>query len=331
MRKQGMLRLIWLALLLGTLAMGWAGAHVPPVFAQGPPPRPSPPPQPPTAPPDRPTPPPPPGPAGPTVPGQHGASEGAPSAPCSTLHGFVLNWGYRNEPKLPVTLTGDSWRSQKLTDDNGYYGFECLGIGIGLVNPVLSPDLHSLTSDVAIRLGYQSDFEVNLGLHGGQVVPVLEVVPTLAVSPGGVLPGETLTYTIAVVNTPAPSVTDPHAMEGVMITDLLPDSLLPVRATSTVGAVELWGNLLTAGVGDMSPGQAVTVTLVARVRESTLPGTAIVNRASLIYHDHVASQTQPVGVTVGGQGRVTSEQPAMLPVTGGAFPGDDEADGSLPE
>jgi uncharacterized repeat protein (TIGR01451 family) len=320
MRKQGMLRLIWLALLFGALAMGWAGAHVPPVLAQGPPPRPSPPPQPPTSPPGRPTPPPP---VGPSVPGQPGAREGAPPALCSTLHGFVLNWGYRNEPKLPVVLAGDSWQSQKLTDDNGYYGFECLGIGIGLLNPIVSPDLHSLTSDVAIRLGYQPDFEVNLGLHGGQVVPALEVIPTLAVSPDGVSPGETLTYTIAVVNTPIPSVTDPHAMEGVMITDLLPDSLLPVRATSTAGAVELWGNLLTVGVGDMSLGQAVTVTLVARVRESASPGTAIVNRASLIYHDHVASQTQPVGVTVGGQGQAAGGPPVMLPVTGGEFPGDD--------
>jgi uncharacterized repeat protein (TIGR01451 family) len=241
----------------------------------------------------------------------------------------VLNWGYRNEPKLPVILAGDSWRSQKLTDDNGYYGFECLGIGVGLLNPVLSPDLHALTSDVAIRLGYQPDFEVNLGLHGSQVVPALEVIPTMVVSPGGVSPGETLTYTIAVVNTPVPSVTAPHAMEGVMITDLLPDSLLPVRATSTAGAVELWGNLLTAGVGDMSLGQAVTVTLVARVREGSLPGTAIINRASLIYHDHVASQTQPVGVTVGGQGQAAGAPPTTLPVTGGEFPGVDE-EGGLP-
>ena len=319
MRKRGMLRLIWLALLFGALAIGWAAAPVPPVLAQGPPPRPSPPPQPPTAPPDRPTPPPP---AGPTVPGQpHGAPESAPSAPCSTLHGFVLNWGFRNEPELPVTLTGDSWRSQKLTDDNGYYGFECLGIGVGLLNPVLAPDLHSLTSDVAIRLGYQSDFEVNLGLHGGQVVPALEVIPTLAVSPGGASPGETLTYTIGVANIPRSSAAD-HTMEGVMITDLLPDSLLPVKATSTAGAVELWGNLLTAGVGALSPGQAVTVTLVARVREGSSPGTAIVNRASLIYRDHVAIQTQPVGVTVSGQGQAASEPPAILPVTGGEFPGE---------
>jgi uncharacterized repeat protein (TIGR01451 family) len=318
MHKQGMLRLIWLALLFGVLAIGWAAAPVPLVLAQGPPPRPSPPPQPPTAPPDRPTPPPPPGPA---VPGQHGAPEGTSLAPCSTLHGFVLNWGYRNEPRLPVTLVGDGWQSQKLTDDNGYYGFECLGIGVGLLNPILSPDLHSLTDDVAIRLGYQPDFEVNLGVHGGQVVPALEVIPTLAVSPGGALPGETLTYTIGVANIPRSSAAD-HSLEGVMITDLLPASLLPVKATSTAGAVELWGNLLTVGVGAMSQGQAVTVTLVAKVREDSSPGTVIVNRASLIYRDHVASQTQPVGVAVGGQGQAASEPPALLPVTGGEFPGE---------
>ena len=105
-----------------------------------------------------------------------------------------------------------------------------------------------------------------------------------------------------------------------MITDLLPASLLPVKATSTAGAVELWGNLLTVGVGTMSQGQAVTVTLVAKVREDSSPGAAVVNRASLIYHDHVASQTQPVGVTVGGQGQAAGDPPALLPATGGEFP-----------
>ncbi len=317
MCKQDMLRLIWLALLFGALVIIWAAAPVPPAFAQDPPPtRPSPPPQPPNPPPPRPTPPPP---AGPAAPGQHGAPEGVSSAPCSTLHGFVLNWGYRNEPGLPVTLAGDSWRSQKLTDDNGYYGFECLGVGVGLLNPVLSPGLHALTGDVAIRLGYRSDFEVNLGLRGSQIDPAPEVLPTLAVGPAGASPGETLTYTIGVANIPRTPAAD-HAMEEVMITDLLPDSLLPVQATSTAGAVELWGNLMTVGVGTMSQGQAVTVTLVARVRAGISPGTSIVNRASLIYHDHVASQTQPVAVTVGGQTQAASGPPTLLPVTGGEFP-----------
>jgi hypothetical protein len=112
-------------------------------------------------------------------------------------------------------------------------------------------------------------------------------------------------------------------MAAVMITDLLPESLLPVSATSTQGGVELWGNLLTAGVGDLSPGQAVTVTLVAKVREGSSPGTKIVNRASLIYHDHVASQVQLVSVIAGGQGQAASQPPAMLPVTGGEYPGEE--------
>jgi uncharacterized repeat protein (TIGR01451 family) len=234
----------------------------------------------------------------------------------------VLNWGYRNEPKLPVNLVGDGWRSQKITDDNGYYGFECLGIGIGLLNPASSPDLQAMTTDVAIRLGYQPDFEVNLGLYSSQVAPDPEVMPTMAVSPGSISPGDTLTYTIGVVNTPAPPAA-PHTMAAVMITDLLPESLLPVSATSTQGGVELWGNLLTAGVGDLSPGQAVTVTLVAKVREGSSPGTKIVNRASLIYHDHVASQVQLVSVIAGGQGQAASQPPAMLPVTGGEYPGEE--------
>jgi uncharacterized repeat protein (TIGR01451 family) len=210
----------------------------------------------------------------------------------------VLNWGYRNEPKLPVELSGDGWQTQKVTDDNGYYAFDCLGIGVGLLNPVLPPELHPLTTDVAIRLGYQADFEINLGLYSGQVAPSLDVTPTMTVSSGGAAPGETLTYTIRVTNTSGLAATG-YNMYGVMVTDLLPKSLTPVGVTSTVGTTEVWGNLLTTDVGELVPGQAVTITVITSVREDTLPGAIIANRASLIYKDHIAVQTMPIIVQVG--------------------------------
>jgi uncharacterized repeat protein (TIGR01451 family) len=238
------------------------------------------------------------------------------------VHGFVLNWGYRNEPKFPVDLAGEGWQAHSVTDDNGYYAFPCLAADAAVLNAVVPPGLHPMTSDVAIRLAYRADYEVNLGVYSGDVAPTPEVQPVMDVSPGQAWPAAELSYTIRVANTSA------QKMEGVMITDLLPPSLRPLSATSSQGATELWGNLLTADVGELAPGQAATVTLNAALREEVAPGAAIGNRASLIYRDHVAVQTDLVSIQVGqGEpaagaltqpaGSAVTEPPASLPVTGG--------------
>jgi uncharacterized repeat protein (TIGR01451 family) len=320
MRKRGLLHLSRLALLLLALATGLVGTPMPVAFAQGPPPRTGPPPQPPSPPTDRPMPsavaP------GPTA-GGHGEREGAPLNLCSTVHGFVINWGYRNEPKLPIDLSGDSWQTRKLTDDNGFYASDCLGIGVGLLNLAVPPGMHPMTTDVAIRLGYRTGFEVNLGLYGGEVTPSLEVTPAMAVNSVSVLPGETLTYTVRVTNTLRLPDAGSH-MGDVIITDLLPESLSLVAMTSTVGAVELWGRLLTADIGDLAPGQTVTITATTTLQKNTSPGVVIINRASLIYGGHVAVQTLPVTVEVkAAQSPANTQEigfPTILPVTGAEHP-----------
>ena len=88
-----------------------------PVIAQEPnPDRPDPPPDRPEAPPDRPDPP-------TSGPGDTRREDGGqserhtPVGSYSTVYGVVTNWGYRHEPKLPVTMEGGSWRIQKITDD----------------------------------------------------------------------------------------------------------------------------------------------------------------------------------------------------------------------
>jgi uncharacterized repeat protein (TIGR01451 family) len=275
-------------------------------MAQEPPDRPQPPPVDPNGPPDRP-------PAPIIGPARPAGEEGSAPIPCSGVHGFVLNWGYRNEPKLPVDLVGESWQAHSVTDDNGYYAFPCLAADASLLNALVPPGLRPMTSDVAIRLAYRADFEVNLGVYSGQVAPTLEVKPTMDVSPGEVWPGASLTYTIQVANTSG-------KMEGVMITDMLPPSLTPLSATSSQGATELWGNLLTADVGELAPGQSVTIAVNAAVRDGVSPGAVIGNRASLIYRDHVTVQTDLVSVQVGSGAPAASaatEPPTSLPVTGG--------------
>jgi uncharacterized repeat protein (TIGR01451 family) len=204
-----------------------------------------------------------------------------------TVHGVVISWGYRNEPKVPVTLSGPGWQTQKWTDDNGYYASDCLGEGLALLNPVSPPWLRPMTTDVAIRLGYRQDFEVNLGLYGGEVAPAPEVRPAMTASPNLVQPGETVTYTIRVTNTLSAQL----PMGEVMVTDLLPEVLTPVSASSTSGPVEWWGNLLTADIGTLPPGQTVTIVVTAKVRADGPPVPEITNQASLLHTGHVAVQS----------------------------------------
>jgi len=301
MKTQRLLHFVALALFLPLLITGVMGMTTSTVLAQDPPPRPSPPPEPPKPPPPRPTPPPfhptlPPLPSSPEYGG--GIMKDEIIYPCTTVHGFVVNRGYRNEPKVPIVLSGPSWQTYKVTDDNGYYASDCLGVGVALLNPVSPFWLHPLTTDVAIRLGYKQSFEVNLGLYGSGWFLPPEVVPTMSVSPTHVLPGETLTYTIRVTNTQRVAYPG-RKMNGVMITDLLPESLKLIEITSTRGTTELWGNLLTVDIGELATGQTVTVIAVTKVREDILlPSPVITNQASLIYGDHVVVQTCPVIVKV---------------------------------
>jgi uncharacterized repeat protein (TIGR01451 family) len=296
MRKVNLAGLLRPALICLVVA-GWLAAIWSTAAAQGGPgDRPEPPPDVPGAPPDR-AEPPPSGGSGGSSGGGPGGHHSEPSAfnPCLTVHGVAINWGYRNEPGLPIDLSGSSWQTQKMTDDNGYYASDCLRFGIALVNPVSPPWLQPMTSDVAIRLGYRPSFEVNLGLYGGEVAPTMDVTPLMTASTGSARPGQTVSYTIRVANTPGGS---QQTMGQVMVTDLLPDTLTPVTARSTQGELEWWGHLLTVDVGELPPGQGVTIIVTARVQGDAPPETVISNRASLLYTGHVASQTPTVEVVV---------------------------------
>jgi len=288
MRKFGFTGLIRLILIVLTAAVGFAGWSSAVALAQAPPPpRSDPPPHPPGGPPDRTQP------SGVSGDSQHGGGAvGFYGGDCATVFGVVINWGYRNEPKLPITLGGFGWQTQRITDDNGYYASDCLGAGAALLNPVSAPWQHPLTTDVAVRLGGRRAFEVNLGVYGGDITPTLEITPVMRAYPAQARPGATVTYTIELINTLA----NRQPMGQVMLTDLLPLALTPLTTTATVGAIEWWGNLLTVELGELPPGQSATVTVVAGVAGDAPP--VITNRASAVYTGHVVAQTAPVEVTV---------------------------------
>ncbi len=335
MKKRGFLRLTWPALVFFTLIVGLVFMPLPTVVAQEPPPdRPDPPTDRPDGPPNRSEPP-----AG----GSGGSGGGLVlgssdddtfSGLCPTVHGLAINWGHRNIPKILVKLNGASWQAQEITDDNGYYASECMGLGIALLNLAEPHGLNPLTTDIAIRLGYKPSFEVNLALYGNGITPKLLVTPIVTASDTSVLPDEILTYTIQVTNTlGAPA--SGQKMWGVMVTDLLPEGLTPVSVISTLGNVELWGNLVTADIGQLEPGQTATIIVTTIVREDVLPASLITNQVSLIHYGHVAVQSTPMTVEVKATeesqlpisstesetSEDISEPPTALPETGADRPG----------
>lgn len=285
--------------------------------AQGPPPdRPDPPPSRPDNPPDRSDPPP----TIPVVPGLP-PSAGAQTS-CPSVHGFVLNWGYQNEPRIPVNLNGASWRTQHLTDDNGLYASECLGWGIALLNLSVAPPSQPMTTDVAVRLGYRESLEVNLGLYGSNIVPTPPVTPQMTANTATARPGDLVIYTLTLAN-PAlkPDGSAGTTMEAVMATVLFPPELIPVSMNTSTGTLELWGQLVTANAGSLSAGQTATITITARIEESIPADTIIACRASLLYQDNVATQTSPVTVKITSASTLpaaeeTNQAPSTLPVTG---------------
>ena len=289
MRK---LSFISLMTLLG-VALWLAWGSLSPALADDPPPdRPSAPPSTPGGPPGRTTPP---------SPGEGGGGRhksGGDIFGCSNVHGVVTNWGYHNEPKIPVTLNGPGWQTQKVTDDNGFYASDCLGLGLALLNPVSPSSLRPMTKDVAIRLGFRPVMEVNLGVWA-DLPPEPEVRPTMAASVSQLQPGQKVSYTIRVTNTLSAVSGARPAMGEVMVTDLLPESLTPITATTTQGLVEWWGQLLTVDVGTLAPDKGVTIVVTAQVQADAPATSIIANQASLLHHDHVAVQTPVVSLEVG--------------------------------
>lgn len=297
----------WLTIFLIVLVAGLAVMPLPAIAQDPPPDRPGTPGDRPDPPPDRPDPP---GTPGDTA-GRHDAGDRtAPWTPCATIFGTVTNWGYQNEPGLPVQFSGAGWQTAKITDGNGHYASDCMGIGVGLVNVLTPPHLTPLTTDVALRLGYKAAYEINLGIYSGEAAPPLDL-PVLIAGETQVTPGATVSYTITVESSSG----DHQPMKDVLITDLLPDELLLTGAISTVGNLERWGNLLTADIGTLEPGQQAVITVSAAVPEDTPPGTVITNRASLIRSGNLVVQTHPVRIEVTG-----SPVAAPSPASGGNSP-----------
>ncbi|MGQ9626705.1 MAG: hypothetical protein ACUVV0_07355 [Anaerolineae bacterium] len=226
----------------------------------------------------------------PYIPGGRGEGEEKPgNPPGGSVRGTIINWGFRNEPRLPIKLSGGDWALETLSDDNGFYIFNNLGAGVALLNPLLSEasGLRSMITDLAIPLDFNRHLVVNLGVYGGPDAPkVLPVELTKTVEPQEASPGSNVLYKIRAVNRL------PTYISHVLFTDYLPEGLYLLEATSNRSKVDVRDRLVAVDIGELEPGGEALITIRARLSPEMLDGAVIINRSSLIYEESVAVQAE---------------------------------------
>jgi uncharacterized repeat protein (TIGR01451 family) len=234
-----------------------------------------------------------------------GASSGQPPS----LSGTVINWGFRNEPNIPIQARGVDWRLDTTSNEAGFYRFDGLSSNVVWLNvvPPEGSNAKLLTTDVAVRPTIGVATIVNLGIYEGDEPLPLPVAHTMEASVTQAQPGDQVTFTIWVKNNLDTPIT--HAQ----LTDYLPAGLGFVSAESEHGPASYADNLVAADLGTLGSGDEATVTIVALVEPDGGESWELTNRSSLVYWESVATQASATLSVVGGP---TGE----LPVTGAPMP-----------
>lgn len=131
-----------------------------------------------------------------------------------------------------------------------------------------------------------------------------------SVSPGTARVGDSVTYTINVTNLGGSTAT------GVTVEDSLPAIVSPTGVTSSKGEASLSGQTVRVTIGDLAPGETVTITVQATVVAQPAPP----NNRNLA----IVSSTSPDANADNNQASVPLDPavvPAVLPTTGDAGQG----------
>ena len=226
-----------------------------------------------------------------------------------SLHGIIINWGFRNEPDVPVRVSGTDWHLDATSDVEGYYLFERLGNDVIWLNvvPDVEGNIKPLTSDVAVRPAPGVETIVNLGVYEGDEPLPLPLAHTMEASTTQAQPGDRVTFAIHVKNNLETPIT------RAQLTDYLPAGLGFVSADSDRGLVDYANGLVVAHLGTLDADDEVTVTIVTLVEPNGGESWELKNRSSFFYQESIATQAEVTVTVVAGP---TGE----LPVTGVGLP-----------
>lgn len=226
-----------------------------------------------------------------------------------SLHGTIINWGFRNEPNVPVRVSGVDWHLDTASDATGHYLFERLGNDVVWLNIILPDEsnVKPLTTDVAVRPAIGRETVINLGVYEGSKALALPVSHTMEANTAQAQPGDRVTFTIHIKNNLIAPIT--HAQ----LTDYLPAGLGFVSADSDHGPVDHADDLVVARLGTIGPDDEATVTIITLVEPDGAESWTLTNRSSLLYRESIATQASATITVLAGQ---TNE----LPVTGIGLP-----------
>jgi len=101
------------------------------------------------------------------------STRGTPVPAGAGVSGRVYNYSTNAyEEGVPVVITGDGWEAETFTDSNGYYRFDGLGTGRGVVNLRLPPGTHPVVVDWPVWTYEKADLNVDLGFYWGDTPPL---------------------------------------------------------------------------------------------------------------------------------------------------------------
>lgn len=228
----------------------------------------------------------------------------------ASVSGSVINWGYRSEPDLHVTLTGAGWQAENITSSNGRFTFDALGDGVAVLNAVFPADsgLKAMTTDLAVPFAGPVNRVVNLGIYGGAQYPTAGLPLDIRLTPdkNEIGPGETISFTVSITNIM------PNDIHQVFVTDMFPAELQPTAIETSVGSAWIGDQVAIAELGDLAQGEGAVVRITAVADPNLDEGDVVVNRAGAFYKESVAMQAEV---------RLNDEivAPQSLPETGNAL------------
>ncbi|MGQ0670200.1 MAG: COG1361 S-layer family protein, partial [Actinomycetota bacterium] len=171
----------------------------------------------------------------------------------------------------------------------------------------------SVTNQATVTFD-QGDGSVSVGSNpvtvGVNCQPDVGIVKNADAPGGGVVAGESFSYTITVTNNGT------GTAHNVIVTDTVPDGLTIDSVDGPNCSVN--GQTVTCLIGDLGPGESVTITINVTATEDACPS---VTNTATVTHDEGSAESNPVTVTVDCvEGGVVT--PTPTPTVGGvAFTG----------
>lgn len=242
----------------------------------------------------------------------------------AVVRGEVLNWGYRNEPNVKLTLGNGGWELTQLTSNDGRYQFGPLGGGMAVLRLNMPEDtpLKATATEVVVQTtGNQGDDIVaNFALYSGNELPKPPAHLTVKASTSSVRPGDRVSFDVKIQNDL------PNGVSNVKLLVLFPWDFVPTEVQGNRGGVMVCddsinkqvGRLVTIDMGKMATGATDNLKIAAALDKQAASGKAYEVRITLLYAESIMDpQVVKLNGGAGGAVALAGGRPSKLPMTGG--------------